>query len=142
MNNNPVIVEKIYTVSISRVWQAITDKEQMEEWYFTIDDFRLEKGVEFNFHVTYEDKDYYHQCVIKEIIPYKKLVHTWTHPTLSKGESLVTWELTPVDKGTKLTLTHSGLENFADLGEDFTHESHEQGWEEILGIYLKDFLNN
>jgi len=138
--NTPVIVEKIYPVPASRVWQAITNKEQMKEWYFTIDDFQLEEGAEFNFHVVFEGKDFQHRCVIKEIIPEKKLVHTWTHPKQSKGESLVTWQLVPVEEGTKLLLTHTGIENFADAGEDYSLESHKQGWEEILGIYLKDFL--
>jgi uncharacterized protein YndB with AHSA1/START domain len=140
MDNTPVIIEKIYPAPVSKIWKAITDKEQMKEWYFTIDDFQLKEGAEFNFHVEFEGNDFHHHCVIKEIIPEKRLVHTWTHPGQSKGESLVVWELNPVDGITKLKLTHSGIENFADAGEGFSHENYQQGWEEILGTYLKDFL--
>lgn len=140
MNNIPIIVEKVYPVAASKVWKALTDKNQMKEWYFDIEDFQLKESAEFNFTVSFEGKEFHHHCVIKEIIPEKKFVHTWSYPDMSKGDSVVTWELEPVDKGTKLTLTHRGIETFAGTGEEFNRESFEDGWEEILGTYLKDFL--
>ncbi|WP_165044242.1 SRPBCC domain-containing protein [Dysgonomonas sp. ZJ709] len=142
MNNIPIVVEQLYPVPVSKAWEAITDKNQMKEWYFTIDDFELKQGAEFNFDVNVPDGDfiYHHRCVIKEIIPEKKFSHTWTHPSHSKGESLVTWSLHPVEGGTKVRLTHEGVENFADGGENFARENYVAGWTEILGTYLKEFL--
>lgn len=141
MYNTPIIIEKVYPVPLSNVWKAITDKNQMKEWYFTIEDFELKEGEEFNFTVSSEDGSYHHRCVIKEIVPLKRFTHTWTHPSHSKGESVITWDLESVDGGTKVTLTHTGVENFADGGVQFARENYVSGWEEILGTSLRDFLS-
>lgn len=141
MHNIPIITEEIYPEPLSKVWKAITDKNQMEEWYFTIEDFELREGAEFNFIVSFEGVTYHHRCVIKEIVPQKRFSHTWTHPSQSNGESVVTWDLQPVDNGTKVTLTHTGVENFADAGAGFSRENYVAGWEEILGTSLRNFLS-
>ncbi|HMM04810.1 MULTISPECIES: SRPBCC family protein [unclassified Dysgonomonas] len=141
MNNIPIIIEEIYPEPLSKVWKAITDKNQMKEWYFTIEDFELREGAEFNFTVSFEDVIYHHRCVIKEIVPQKRFSHTWTHPSQSKGESVVTWDLQPVDNGTKVVLTHEGVENFADAGAGFSRENYVAGWEEISGTSLRNFLS-
>ncbi|HYI78352.1 MAG TPA: SRPBCC domain-containing protein, partial [Chryseolinea sp.] len=46
----PIIMEVIFAVDLNEVWQAITDKDQMKEWYFDIKDFRPEPGAEFKFY--------------------------------------------------------------------------------------------
>ena len=74
--------------SVSKVWQALTDKNQMKEWYFDIPDFELKTGAVFNFYEPGEAKQFHHRCRILEIVPEKKFSHTWTHPGLSKGESV------------------------------------------------------
>lgn len=141
MKNIPIIIEKVYHVSLLKVWKAITDKNQMKEWYFDIDDFELKVGAEFNFTVSSGDTIFYHRCIIKDIVPMKRFKHTWTHPSQSRGESVVTWDLESVDRGTKVTLTHIGVEHFADGGANFSRENYVSGWEEILGISLRDFLS-
>ncbi len=140
MDNSPIVIEKIYAAPVEKVWKAITDKEQMKEWYFDIDDFVLEVGQVFNFDVQEGDKLYHHHFSILEIIPEKKLQHTWTHPEHSRGRSVLTWILESVKDNTKLTLIHEGTENFADAGDGFKKENYIAGWNEILGTYLKDFL--
>lgn len=49
MKNAPFVIEKIYTARVSKVWKAITDKEQMKQWYFDIANFKPEVGFEFQF---------------------------------------------------------------------------------------------
>lgn len=42
-------IEKNYTVPIDLVWQAITDRAMMKEWYFDFaEDFKLEPGPYLN----------------------------------------------------------------------------------------------
>lgn len=141
MDDTAIIIEKLYRASISRIWRAITDKDQMKEWYFTIDDFELKQDSVFNFYVDGDKEVYHHQCIIKEIIPEKKLSHTWTHPSHSNGESLLTWILQPTVGGTKVTLTHQGVDTFVDAGESFTRESFKAGWNEILKTSLREYLS-
>jgi len=52
----------------------------------------------------------------------------------------VRWELEEDNGGTLVTLTHKGLENFNHLGKDFQKENFENGWNEILGQSLKEFI--
>lgn len=140
MEDSAVIVEAIYPAPLSKVWQAITDKEQMKEWYFTIEDFVLKEGAVFNFSVSEGEKLYRHRCVITEVVPNKRFQHTWTHPDQSKGESIVTWSLELVRDDAKVTLTHEGIETFSDGGPDFKRENYLAGWTEILKTELRQFL--
>ena len=118
--------------SASKVWQALTDKNQMREWYFDIPDFELSEGMVFNFYEPGDEKRYHHRCQIKEIVPNQKFSHSWAHPSHSKGESLVTWLLTEENGATEVTLLHQGVENFADAGPEFSLENFQVGWEGIL----------
>jgi len=123
----------------AKVWQALTEKDQMKEWYFDIPDFELKDGAVFNFYEPGEARQFHHRCQIKEIVPFKKLTHTWTHPSHSKGESLVTWLLKEENGSTEVTLQHEGIENFADAGPEFAAESYQIGWDELLAM-LKNYL--
>jgi len=134
----PICIEKNIQATPEQVWKAITEKEIMKQWYFDIPDFELKVHTTFNFYEG-EAKKYHHRGVMKEIIPYKKLKHTWTHPSHSQGNSMLTWELYPDAQYTKLVLTHDGIENFADAGTAFSRENYEVGWNEFLQT-LKAFL--
>ena len=125
---------------VERVWEAITEQEQMKDWYFTIPDFKLEEGSIFNFYEPGDGCKYHHRCEIREIIPLERFQHTWTHPGLSSGVSLLTWELMPIDNQTEVTLTHEGIENLEDGGPDLSPENYEAGWEEIVGNALKNYV--
>lgn len=123
-----------------KIWEALTNKEQMKEWYFDIPDFELMIGTTFNFFEPGGKNEFHHQCTIKEIEPNKKFSHTWTHPELSKGESVVTWFLNEENGITKVVLEHEGVENFADAGPMFVPENYQMGWDGFLGV-LKNYMN-
>lgn len=125
--------------STSKVWQTLTDKSQMKEWYFDIPDFELKVGATFNFFEPGGENKFHHRCQIKEIVPNKKLTHTWAYPSHSKGESLVTWLLNEVNGATEVTLYHEGVEQFAHAGPEFAPENYQLGWEGILSI-LKNYV--
>ncbi len=113
MHDNVKISVKV-NAPIEKVWDAITNREQMKEWYFNIPDFELKEHTAFNFFEG-EDKKLHHHCEIVEIIPQKKLKHSWTYPDYTHDKTLVKWELQPESNGTLVTLTHKGLENFDHL---------------------------
>lgn len=137
-----IIIQECFHVSPEKIWQAITDKEQMKQWYFDIPDFELKVNAKFNFYEPGNDKKFHHQCVIKKIVQNKLLQHTWTYPEKSKGESVITWEITRIGRFTLVKLTHEGVETFSDGGSDFKRENYEAGWNEILGKSLKSYLDN
>ena len=140
MKNEPFVIERTYSAPVDKVWQAITDKEQMKEWYFTLNDFKPEVGFEFTFpgQGTKGEK-YIHLCKITEVDPGKKLTYSWRYENLP-GNSFVTFELFGEGDKTRLRLTHTGLETFVTDNPDFAKESFAKGWTELIGNLLKAYV--
>jgi uncharacterized protein YndB with AHSA1/START domain len=141
MATTPIIVEKTYNAPVERVWQAITDKNEMKQWYFDIPDFKAEVGFEFQFYGEgHAGEKYLHLCKITDVVKNKKLRHSWRYDGY-EGNSFVTFELFDEDGKTRLKLTHEGLETFPKTAaDDFAKESFLQGWTEIIGTTLKSYL--
>jgi len=135
----PFVIERSYNAPVEKVWDAITDKSQMKQWYFDLDDFKPEVGFEFRFDGGSDDKIYHHICKIVEVVPNKKLKYSWKYEGF-EGMSYVTFELFEEGKTTTVKLTHEGLETFPQNNPDFAKESFMQGWTYILGTSLKNFL--
>lgn len=138
--NTPIIIQYKINAPIDKVWKALTDKNEMKSWYFDIQDFEPEVGKVFNFYEPGGENKYHHQCQILEIIPGRLLKHSWSYPDFSPLKTIVTWELSPEDHSVQLKLTHEGIENFKDLGENFSRESFTGGWNSIIGDSLKTYL--
>jgi uncharacterized protein YndB with AHSA1/START domain len=138
MSNQPFVIERVYDVPVSKLWDTITNNEQLKKWYFQISDFKLIPGFEFSFSGGAKG-EYKHLCKVMEVLPGKKLTYSWRYEGYP-GNSVVTFELFEEGKKTKLKLTHSGLESFKDAGADFTPEKFAEGWTYILGTSLKEYL--
>ncbi len=141
MHENVKISVKV-NAPLDKVWNAITNKEQMKNWYFDVPDFEPKIGNNFSFYGGDENEEYHHFCEIVDLIPNEKLKHSWTYPEISKEKTLVKWELKSENEGTIVTLTHKGLEAFEHLGENFKIHSFRKGWEDIVGKSLKEFVEN
>ncbi|MFC3158272.1 Uncharacterized conserved protein YndB, AHSA1/START domain [Chryseobacterium arachidis] len=140
--SNPIIVEHKVNAPIDKVWQALTDKNEMRIWYFDIEDFELKIGAIFNFYEPGDEKKYHHQAEVVEIIPNKKLKHTWTYPEFSDQKTILTWELQADADHTLIKLIHDDIDYFGDLGENFSRNAFTEGWNGIIGQSLKPYLEN
>ena len=138
MSNASIILERTYNARASCVWKALTDATLMKEWYFDIPGFKAEVGFEFQFTGGTEAKQYLHLCRITEIIPERKLSHTWRYDGY-EGNTEVSMELFPEGDNTRLKLTHSGLHSLPKE-PDFAASNFNAGWNHILGTSLKEFL--
>ncbi len=140
MKNEPFVIERTYNAPAARVWKAITDKDQMKEWYFDLSDFKPEVGFEFRFEAGPDDKSYVHLCKITQVIKGKKLAYTWRYEGY-EGNSEVTFELFPEGEQTRLRLTHTGLETFPVTKDNaFAKENFAEGWTSIIGTSLKNYI--
>ena len=139
MKTEPFVIERIFNAPVHKVWKAITDKEDMKQWYFDIAAFKPEVGFEFEFTGSKDDVNYLHKCKITEVVPGKKLTYSWKYAGF-EGMSYVTWELFDEGDKTRLKLTHEGLETFPQNNPDFARENFVQGWTEITGKSLKEFV--
>ncbi len=138
-NKEPVIVSTTLEAGTEKIWAAITDPQQMKQWYFDLPGFKPEPGYEFSFEGGKDDRVYVHRCIVVQVVPLEKLCYTWRYDSYI-GESLVCFELSAEGNTTTLVLTHSGLESFPADNPDLKMENFEKGWQEIIGTSLKNFL--
>lgn len=125
--------------SAKEIWDALTKKENQKLWYFDIPDFSTEIGAKFDFYES-EAKEFLHRCEVLDCVENELFQHTWTHPNESKGSSIVTWTITEKDGISTITLTHTGLESFADGGDKFLPQNYQMGWDAIVKTNLRNFL--
>ncbi|MCE1164655.1 MAG: SRPBCC domain-containing protein [Bacteroidetes bacterium] len=140
LNKNVVIVEQFYNSSPEEVWKAITNLSEMHKWYFReLESFKPETGFTTEFTMKFDDKVYPHIWEVTEAVPGKKIAYRWQYRGFA-GDSVVSWELFPENSGTRLVLTHTGIETFPKDNPDFSYDSCSAGWNIIIRENLKKYL--
>jgi uncharacterized protein YndB with AHSA1/START domain len=140
MDNQPIVIEKILDAPVASVWTAITDKNEMKEWYFDLKEFKAVPGFTFSFKGgPSPEKQYLHLCEVTEVIPQKRLSYTWRYDGYG-GNSLVSFTLTPQGNKTSLRFTHEGLESFPANEKDFARSNFEEGWDQIINHSLTEYV--
>jgi len=140
MNTQPFIIERTFNAPIEKVWNAITDKDQMRKWYFDLAEFKPVVGFGFRFTGQgLKGEEYLHWCMITEVVPVKKIAYSWTYEKY-EGYSVVSFELFDEGDKTRLKLTHEGLETFPTNNPDFARKNFVAGWTELIGSSLKNFV--
>ncbi len=140
MKNNPIIAEHTFDAPIEVVWNAITDVEQMRQWYFDdIPDFKPEVGFETRFNVKSGERNFLHIWKVTEVIPERKIAYSWNFEEYH-GEALSTFELVEKDGRTVLTLKSYVIEKFPDNIPEFKRESGQAGWDYLIKESLIKFL--
>ncbi|SFQ38095.1 SRPBCC family protein [Hymenobacter arizonensis] len=135
--STPVVIERVYEAPIEKVWQALTNTLAMREWYFPqLQQFEPVAGFRFAF--AGDGSPYGKEWVVTNVVAGQKLAHTWAYKNYP-GSSEVTFTLAEQGDNTRLTLTHTGLESFPD-DPHFARRRFEDGWAQILGSNLKEYL--
>jgi len=137
-HGDAVIVERTLNAPIGQVWEALTDVNEMRQWYFDLKEFKPEVGFEFEFAVEHEGNFYHHLCRVTEVVPQKRIAYTWRYKG-EPGNSLVTIELLAGGDKTRLKLTHTGIETFPKTPA-YARKNFEAGWTAIIGTELKQFV--
>jgi len=142
MSNYPLVIERVFDASVSKVWEALTINDLMKKWYFVLPDFKAEVGFEFTFTGGADDQHMYtHLCRIIEVVPYKKLAYSWRYEGYP-GYSTVSFELFDNDGKTRVILTHTGLDSFEHINPDFAKKNFELGWASIMDHSLKTYVES
>lgn len=143
MNSNstkPIIVERVFAVSPASLWRALTDVEEMKQWYFDLPEFRAEVGFKFSFTGgPSPERQYLHLCEVKEVVVEQKLSYSWRYEGY-EGDSLVSFELIPQADKTLLRLSHIGLHTFPSNNPDLAKQNFETGWESIVNQSLAEYI--
>jgi len=112
--DTPFITEQVYDAPIEKVWQTITEEDQMREWYFP-QIIKFEPVVGFEFQFTDDGSDFKKDWRVTRVIAGKE------------------------DGKTRLKLTHTGLASFP-RDPHFARHRFEEGWERIIRTDLKKNL--
>ena len=135
-----IVVERLFATSADALWRALTDKDEMRQWYFDLPEFKPEVGFQFSFTGgPSPERLYVHLCEITEVVLGKKLSYSWRYEGYS-GDSLVSFELFPKGDKTLLRLTHVGVESFPSDNPDLARHNFEAGWDGIVNQSLQAYV--
>ena len=137
----PVVVERTFDAPMEAVWRAITDIDQMKQWYIpNIELFKPEVGFRTEFNVREGGQDYLHLWEVTSVEPGRMIACRWKFGGYP-GDSVVTFELSPEGGKTKLKLTHAGLETFRpEDNPGLARGAFAEGWTNLIGTALKEFV--
>lgn len=138
--SQPIIVERVFSTSVDALWRALTDNDEMKKWYFDLPEFKAEVGFTFTFTGgPSPERQYVHLCEVTEVVPGRKLSYSWRYEGYT-GNSIVCFEITPVEDKTLLKLTHSGLHTFPSDNPDLAKHNFEAGWNSIVNESLLGYV--
>ena len=129
-----VVIERTFNAAVARVWEALTNADEMRVWYFDLKEFKPEVGFEFEFVVEHEGNRYHHLCRVTDVVLQKKIAYTWRYKG-EPGNSLVTIELLSEGDKTRLTYTEQGV-HFDGLDSVEGREEGTRGLLEQLASHL------
>ena len=99
--------------SAHRVWQVITDPNELNRWIASDAHVQLEKGGQYSFGWIQDGNDFSATKII-EIVPDQKLALE-DPPGMFPYATVVTWEMKENNGKTRLTFTQSGFEADQDV---------------------------
>ncbi|MCP4976761.1 MAG: SRPBCC domain-containing protein [Maribacter sp.] len=137
-----VVVEHSFNTSMQKVWSAITDLDEMRQWYFDqLEDFRPKVGFRTQFVVQVEDRVFTHLWEVTQVIPQRKITYNWKYLEYP-GSGDVSFELLPGQDHVIVRLDVRVIDDFPDDIPEFKRESWVQGWEYFIGQNLKEYLHS
>ncbi len=148
-NQDAIISEIQIAASPERVFQALTQADQLARWWSSgncsLDFWQMDprRGGRWHFknkpntNMTINGVNVFEAIgEILEFDPPRLLVYTWIanwHRDKTR-RTIVRWELTPSGSGTKVKVTHSGLAQ-----EDVARKDYSGGWAGVVEM-LKKFV--
>lgn len=127
-------VQHVHVVHIrttpERLWEAITRPEMSRQYYYgteIVSDLRVGSSLEYHRLAADGGRTTVITGRVLEVDPPRRLVHTFSFIGTPDEPTRVTYELEPVGKLVKLTLTHEGFD-----GETETYKMVRQGWTPIF----------
>ncbi len=140
--SDSIVVEQSFASSPEQVWNAITERDQMVNWFFdNIPDFRPEVGFETQFDVDTGERHFLHQWKILEAVPPQKIIYDWRYQDFP-GAGKVTFEILEDSGGCRLRVTTDGIESFPQDVPEFSPEACEGGWKYFIQGCLKNYLES
>jgi len=139
---HPLKLTQVYKAPVAVVWEALTNKAQLKQWYFDFSaDFKPEVGAEFEWSAGPPDgKQWLHRGKMTDVVTNEKLAYTWEYPGYT-GKGKAIWQLTAVDESnTRLDFSWEIIVPFDPEEQALRRKNFVQGWTHIIHTSLVDFL--
>ncbi len=110
MSNGTLTKTVILKASPATVWEYLTNKDKLAEWFHAADT-HLTEGKDYALLGTQDDGSQSKLCwgSVLKATPPSELVYTFTCSPLNGLLTTVTWQLSEVAGGTCVTLIHEGI---------------------------------
>jgi uncharacterized protein YndB with AHSA1/START domain len=137
--------QAVFEAPRSRVWRAITDVREFNEWFGVVLTAPFAPGAVVSGRITTPGYEHLTMTVwVETIEPEERFSFRW-HPSAVEPDSdyatepttLVTFLLEEVTGGTRLTVTESGFDAVPESRRMKAFNENSQGWEEQLGNIAK-----
>jgi len=134
-----ITLRKTIPVSCTTLWSALTELDQMQQWYFQeLKEFKAKVGFENAFTFEYKGKTFTHKWRVVEVEPSQKIAYYWQYEEY-EGDSIVSFQMEKVQNGSHLHLEARILSPFPEM-EEFSQKSMEKGWSSLIEDRLIPFL--
>ena len=131
-----IVVDEVFPHAPETIWRALTTGDLIGRWLMEPTGFAPVPGTRFTFQTTPGGAwDGVIHCTVLEVIPDRRLVYAWKggHPANTGYgaplDTVVTWTLTRVTGGTRLSLVHAG---FVSPTNDTAFKTMSGGWQKVL----------
>ncbi len=132
-----IVVERVFAHAPEKVWKALTTAELMGRWLrMPSKGFVPVKGNRFTYQTTAAGAwDGVIHCEVLDVKPKERLVYSWKGGHESNTgygaplNTVVTFTLTKVDGGTRLSLVHSG---FVLPTNETAFKGMSDGWQKVV----------
>jgi len=140
IDEQPVELEVVFSNSLDEVWNAITEPDQMRQWFFAeMEDFVPEPGFETSFTIEHDEREFPHRWKVVGVKPKSEMEVEWRYDGFA-GAAKLTWFVSEDGGTTSLRIRHTALESFPADDPVFSRESCVAGWEFLLEESLAEFL--
>ena len=131
-----IVVDEVLPHAPETIWRTLTTGELIGRWLMAPSGFEAVQGKRFTFQTTPAGAwDGVIRCEVLEAIPNERLSYAWKsgdEGNVGYGsplDTVVTWTLTPVDRGTRLRLVHAG---FVTPKNDSAFNSMSGAWPKVV----------
>lgn len=139
--DSPIVVEQNFDFSIERIWSALTDVEEMRQWFFdNIPEFKPVVGFKTEFNVKSDQRNFLHKWEITKVDKPELIEYKWNYAGYP-GDSTVKFVLTDLGGSTKMNFSMNILEDFPEDIPEFKRESCIAGWEYFIKERLPAYLS-
>jgi uncharacterized protein YndB with AHSA1/START domain len=129
-------VDEVFPHTAEMLWKTLTTPELMGRWLMAPTGFAPIVGKCFTYQTTPAGEwDGVIHCQVLEVVPNERLVHSWQGGSDSNTgygsrlDTIVTWTLTEVAGGTRVSLVHSG---FCAPRNDSAFRNMSDGWPKVV----------